>query len=135
MSQSWDIDPKIGDYIMVGGQPQETDSLTVPAYVRLKAPRLGLRKRNGEPGGWMYAPDNRWGSGFEALKGTRVSSRDTTTVESTAAIALQPIADNRRARSITVNALVFARGAVGLQADILDNGGQQDQLKLQGLGI
>ena len=98
MAQTWDINPVTGDYVMVGGQPSQTNDLNVPAYIRLKAPRQGLRKRDGTPGGWMYAPDSKWGSNFWAKRGTRVAGSQITEMEQVAAVALQPIAGRRTRR-------------------------------------
>lgn len=34
MGQNWEIDPVTKDYVMKGGAPVNTDSLTIPAYIR-----------------------------------------------------------------------------------------------------
>lgn len=132
--QTWDLNPATGDYIMVNGAPQQTNHLTVPAYIRLKAPRQGLQKKNGEPSGWLYAPDTKWGSAFFAKVGTRVSSRAITELEQVAAVALQPMLDDGRASSITEQVLVTARGAFGFQANIVEVN-DQSQVIIPSLGI
>lgn len=134
MAQTWDIDPRTKDYIMTGGQPQQTNHLTVAAYIRLKAPRQGLSKRDGTPGGWMYAPDSRWGSTFWAKRGTRVSGQGLTEMEQIAAVALQPIADDGRAKEITVSITGTARGILALGADIVETN-DQSNLLIPSLGI
>lgn len=132
--QTWDLNPVTGDYINVGGRPQETNHLTVPAYVRLKAPRQGLKKKDGEPSGWMYAPDAKWGSTFFDKAGTRVSSRGITEMEQIAAVALQPLLDDGRAMRITEQVLVTSRGAFGFQASI-EEVNDQSQVIIPSLGI
>lgn len=124
MPQSWLIDPKTGDYVLQGGAPKETDSLEVPAYFRLKIPRKG----------WMYAPDDKFGSDFHTIK-KRQTTKDATQIETIAGNALQPIADDGRARSIEVNAIITSRQAVGLQAKIVKANGQLEQLVLPSLGV
>lgn len=121
--QNWDLDPKTGDYVMEGGAPKETDSLNIPAYIRLKTPRLG----------WLYAPDTKYGSDFQTIK-KRQSVRDASHVETVAANALQPILDDGRAESILVNTEVVTRNAVGLKTEIERADGKLDTLKLDPLG-
>lgn len=132
--QTLDLDPKTGDYIMVNGQPQETNHLTVAAYIRLKAPRQGLRRRDGTPGGWMYAPDSKWGSNFWAKRGTRISTQQTTEIEQVAAIALQPLADDGRASQIDLSIVASAIGALGLKAVITETN-DQSQVTIPSLGL
>lgn len=135
MSQSWDIDPKTGDYIMAGGQPVQTDSLRVPSYFRLKGHRKGFRQRDGTPGGWLYAPDKKWGSAFWTQVGTRISTRDTTKLETTAQQALQPLADTGRASKITLDVLGAGVGNISLRAKIVETNGNVDQLNMPSLGV
>lgn len=58
MSKSWELDPSTGDYKMEKGAPVPTDSLRIPAFYRIKIPR----------GGWMYAPDDKFGSDYHLVK-------------------------------------------------------------------
>lgn len=122
--QSWDLDEKTGDYKMSGGAPVETDSLRVPAYLRLKIRRQG----------WMYAPDTAYGSDFWQIK-KRQSTRDSTSIENAAARALQPIANDGRASSFTIDTDAVARNGVGLKIKIVEASGELDQLNLQSLGV
>ena len=122
--QNWKIDPKTGDYIMQGGAPAETDSLEIPAYIRLKVGR----------GQWLYAPDDKYGSDFYALQ-KRQTVRDASQLETIAANALQPIADDGRASQIDINARVLTRNGVGLEAEIVKANGQLDRLTLPSLGV
>lgn len=124
MAQNWDIDPKTGDYKMIGGAPVQTNSLRVPAYVRLKTPQ----------GGWLYAPDDNYGSRFYALK-KRQTVGDASGVETIAANALSPIVNDGRASSVTVEAKVVARHGIGLETEIVDAGGEVENLILPGLGV
>lgn len=122
--QSWDLDPKTGDYVMVGGKPKETDSLTVPAYIRIKTPRLG----------WMYARDNTFGSNVAKFK-RRESTKGSNPVETAVANALQPMADDGRAESIDVNTPAAARHGVAIDVKIFKANGTVDELKIPGLGV
>lgn len=124
MAQNWEIDPKTGDYVMEGGAPKQTDSLRIPAYVRLKTPRTQ----------WLYAPDERYGSDFYTIK-KRQTTRDASQIETVAANALQPIADDGRARSIEVEATQVARHGVGLETKIVEASGRLDNLSLPSLGV
>lgn len=124
MAQNWDLDPKNGDYIMEDGAPKQTDSLRIPAYVRLKTPRTR----------WLYAPDDRFGSDFYLLQ-KRQTTRDASQVETVAVNALQPIADDGRARSIEVDAVQVARHGVGLETKIVEASGRLDNLLLPSLGV
>lgn len=122
--QNWNIDPKSGDYIMKGGAPEQTDSLNIPAYIRLKTPRLG----------WMYAPDDKYGSDFNTLK-KRQTTRDASHIETIAANALQPIADDGRAKAIDINTVVISRSGVGLETKMFKANGKMDKLILPSLGV
>jgi phage gp46-like protein len=119
MAKSWLIDPKTGDYVMNNGSPVETDSLTVPAYFRLKTRRLQ----------WLYAPSSTFGSDFHLVKKRR-TTEDASFLESIAAQALQPILDDSRADSITVTTTSTARHGIGMQASIVSDGGKEDVIDL-----
>lgn len=122
--QSWDIDPKKGDYVMTSGAPNETDSLRVPAYFRLKI----KRKK------WLYAPNDKYGSDFYTLK--KVPPNNTSQVfENVAAKALQPLADDKRAKQIIVTADEVSRNGASLTAEILDASGEAEVVTFPGLGI
>ncbi len=117
--KSWDIDPATGDYMVdASGKPKETDSLRVPAFIRLRARRLG----------WMYAPDANWGSDFWTVRKRHVP-QDGASLENLALRALEPLVDDGRAKDVTVDAQVQSRYGVGLQVDILDASGQNQELK------
>jgi phage gp46-like protein len=119
MAKSWDLDPKTGDYIMQGGSPVETDSLRIPAYIRLKVRRAE----------WLYAPDDDYGSDFHLIK-KRKSTDDASNLEAIGARALQPIADDGRASLITVDTIAVSRHNVGLRTEIEDAGGEVETLDL-----
>jgi phage gp46-like protein len=124
MAQNWDIDPATGDYLQTGGAPIETDSLRVPAYYRLKI----------KAGKWMYAPNDAYGSTFNEIK-KRQTGRDSSRVENAAAVALQPILDDGRAVSITIESLSANRNTVSLRAYIERQRGVVDQLEIPSLGV
>jgi phage gp46-like protein len=125
MAQSWQIDPTTKDYVMTQGSPAETDSLQIPAYMRLKVRR----------GGWMYAPDDKYGSDLAAAKNQKGTSRDATHIENIVAVALQPIVDDGRAKGADVTVTANGRGYLGLEADIHTVAGRLDQLKIKSLGV
>lgn len=124
MAQNWNIDPVSGDYVLVGGAPEQTDSLNIPAYFRLK---IGVDT-------WLYAPDSNYGSRFSAIK-KRPTGRDTSKIENAAAVALQPIVDDGRALSITVETTGANRNNVSLRAIIERQRGVFDQLDIPSLGV
>lgn len=124
MSESWDIDPATGDYLQEKGNPIPTRSLRIPAYIRLKTHRTG----------WLYAPDQNYGSDFYALK-KRQTTRDSINVETIAARALQPILDDGRASEIDVNTVVAVRNAIGMDVKIIDAQGEPEQLNIPSLGV
>ena len=122
MAQHWERDPASGDYVMENGAPKQTNSLRIPAYHRLRISRTK----------WLYAPDNQYGSDFYALK-KRKNSSDVTTVENTAARALQPLIDDGRSSEISIEAKVNTRHNVGLQTQITDAQGEPEELNLPGV--
>lgn len=122
--QSWDINPKTGDYVMVKGTPVETNSLRVPTYFRLKIKRQQ----------WMYAPDSKYGSDFYTLK--KVPPNNAAQVlENVGAAALQPIANDGRASSIEVVADAISRNGAALTATIIDASGQEEVVTFPGIGV
>ena len=125
MAQNWNIDPMTKDYVMIGGAPEETDSLTVPAYFRLKI----------TAGQWLYAPDPRtYGSRFSSIK-KRPTGSDATLIESTAKAALQPIIDDGRAVGTVIKTTFSNRHAVGISVEIEKQQGVIDQLEIPSIGI
>lgn len=121
--QNLSIDPKTGDYILSKGTPVETDSLTIPAYIRLKVKRTQ----------WLYAPDTDYGSDLYTIKKRR-TTEDASFIENIAAGALQPIANDGRASSIEVTTVQVARHGIGLQADIADARGVVERIVLPAIG-
>jgi phage gp46-like protein len=117
--QSWLIDPVKKDYVLKSGRPVETDSLQVPAYIRIKTRRTR----------WMYAPDTDYGSDFYLIKKRR-STADASIFENTAAKALQPIVDDGRSSGISVTTQVLTRGGVGMSIDITDARGQSQETQI-----
>ena len=121
--QSWNMDPKKGDYVMTGGQPQQTNSLQVPAYFRLKIKRQQ----------WLYAPEANYGSDYFTLK-RRPSDNANERLESIGVAALQPLVDDGRATNVTVDVVLNRRFASGLQVKITDASGNVEVETFQGLG-
>ena len=124
MPQNWNIDPQKKDYVMQGGAPQQTDSLQIPAYIRLKTNRTQ----------WLYAPDTNYGSDLYTVQRNRTTS-DPSFLEAIAAKALQPIVDDGRASQITVTTVTDFRNAVGLQTTILDAQGTPEEFLINGTGV
>lgn len=122
MAQTWAQDPKTGDYIMNNGVPVETDELTAPAYIRLKAKRTQ----------WQYAPDVDWGSDFYLIKKHR-TNQDASVIENVGARALQPMVDDGRSSQVTVTATVVTRNGVGMETKITDATGNVKKLVLPSL--
>lgn len=122
--QTWNIDPDKKDYIMVGGSPQQTNSLQVPAYFRLKV------KRNK----WMYAPDSQYGSDYYTLV-KRPASNSNTRLENIGAVALQPLVDDGRAKSVELTVTQNVRHGTALQTSIVDASGEIETTTFKGLGL
>ncbi len=120
--KTWDLDPATGDYKMSGGSPVETNELTVPCYIRLKAKRRS----------WLYAPNENWGSDLHLIKKRGPSV--TTLLENTAARAVKPIVDDGRASELEVTTLQTARNGVGLNCKITDAQGEVEQLQINPVG-
>lgn len=115
MNQNWNIDPKIGDYLLVKGAPEQTDSLNIPAYIRLKTKRTQ----------WMYAPNDEFGSDFYLVKKRR-TNENASTIENIAARALQPIVDDGRASQIDITTTDVSRNGLQLETQITDARGKTD---------
>src|SRR4051812_33209127 len=124
MSQHWDRDPKTGDYVMAGGAPKQTDSLTVPAFVRLKTPRKG----------WLYAPDDKWGSDFATVKKNR-STVDPGLYESLGTSALAPLIEDGRADQVSCVVVDRDRHGVQLDVKIEQANGEVEQVVLSPIGV
>lgn len=119
------MDPSRRDYIMSGGSPTETSSLRVAAYIRLRAPR----------GAWMYAPDQSYGSDLRKINRRSTTTTENREVETASARALQPIANDGRASTISVSTVARDRNGVSLDVEIADARGEIETIKLDGLGV
>ena len=118
MAKSWLVNPKTGDYVLAdNGAPSQTDSLTVPAYFRLKVKR----------GTWLYAPSVNYGSTFHLQKKRR-STENASLFEDIAVDALQPIVDDGRASTIAVDTTLAQRNSIALDLQITDATGKVEQL-------
>lgn len=109
---------------MEGGAPVETDSLQVPAYIRLKAKRKQ----------WMYAPDENWGSDYYTVK-KRPSTNAAQRLENIGIAALTPLTDDGRALSVEVTADAIDRSSAALTTTIVDASGQAETVTFPGLGV
>lgn len=122
--QSWDIDPKLRDYVLVNGRPKTTNSLLVPSYFRLAIKRTK----------WMYAPDAKYGSDFYTIQ-KRPASNANQRFENTAIKALQPIVDNGRALSISATITDNTRNGTALDVTVVDATGEVETKNFNGLGV
>ena len=125
MSQNLMLDRSNGDYVLnEKGKIEETDSLIIPAYIRLRTKK----------GKWMYAPDTSYGSTFfEAKK--RKTNGDASAMEKIASTALKPLIDDGRADQIDIDATYSSRHAIGLEIKIESSKGLVDTLGLESLGV
>lgn len=121
---SWLVDPKTGDYVSENGSPVPTEDLRVPAFYRLKIHRQG----------WMYAPDDKYGSDYYLLR-KRHSNADARTIETVGVRALQPIMDDARALDISVETKTQSRNGPGLEVVITDAQGEEQKLNLNPLSV
>lgn len=125
MAQSWLIDPKTKDYVLDDkGKPVQTNSLTVPSYIRLKTRR----------GQWLYAPNTNYGSTFFQLKKHQTVG-DNTLLENAAKTALTPIVNDGRASLIEINTTGVSRNSAELQTKITEKSGRVETLSLKPLGV
>lgn len=118
----WEIDPTTGDYTQELGDAVLTDSLTIPAFFRLKIRRTQ----------WLYAPNDEYGSDFYLLK-KRFNGGDVGNIADVAERALQPMLDDKRAKSIDVvvdETQLALRSNSSMEIDILDAQGQVETLNL-----
>ena len=117
MAQNWNFNPVTHDYVLgSNGGPEQTDSLLVPAYIRLRTGR----------GTWLYAQSDQFGSNFYKQK-KHVSSQNASLYESLGESALQPMLDDGRAKRITLNATVATRNGIGLETAIVDGRGKEEK--------
>ncbi len=124
MSQSWNIDPTIGDYINSSGAPEQTDSLQVPAYFRIKIKRTR----------WLYAPNDKFGSDFYTVM-KRPSDNGNKKMEDIARNALQPLLDDGRAQQVDAKVTQNVRGGTALTVTIKDASGEVVKQTLPAIGL
>lgn len=131
--QHWDRDPKTGDYVMQGGAPKQTNSLRIPAFLRLK---INRREANRSPNrkGWIYAPDDRYGSGFYLIRKNQTVS-DRKLVEHVATEALSPLVEDGRASVINNTVTESFRHAVQMSTKITTASGQPEEALLTPIGV
>lgn len=122
--QSWNINPQTGDYILKDGRPEETNSLSVPAYFRLKIKRTK----------WLYAPDTKYGADFYTIQ-KRPADNANQRFESTATKALQPMVDDGRALQISATVTQNSRGGTALDTKIIDATGEVETVTFNSLGF
>jgi len=124
MGQGWMVDPITGDYVMSGGSPVQSNSLVLPAYYRLKTKRTK----------WLYAPDNEYGSDYYTVL-KRPASNSNTKLENIGAVALQPLVDDGRAKSVELTVTQNTRGGTELKTAIVDASGEIQTFVFNGLGV
>lgn len=125
MSQHWNRNPATKDYVMqANGSPEETDSLTIPAFHRLRTKKLQ----------WLYAPNNRYGSDFHTIQKNRTAS-DASLFENFAIRALEPLVEDGRAEEIEATVVERARHGVCLQTDIQQASGERESFQIDPIGV
>lgn len=115
---------------MTGGKPEQTDSLRIPAYLRMKIERLGTL--DNVQRGWMYAPDSKYGSNFYRVKKNRTSS-DGSFVEDIAASALTPLVEDGRASEIENTVEGISRHGLKLKTKITEDASKQEEIVINPL--
>ena len=105
--QNLKLDPNTGDYVIVDGRPVEDNTLSTPAYIRLKSKRTQ----------WLFAPDQTYGSDFYLFH-RRHLVQDDQAMLATAGAALQPLIDSGRAKTVNVVEDASARSNYQLTATI-----------------
>lgn len=112
------IDPVTKDYSLdtSNGKLENDLSLKTPAYFRLMIPRLG----------WLYAPDRDYGSDLALIK-KNLTSGGSSIVSNTAERALNPLIDQERASSVSVDVVQKSRHGVGIEIDIVDANGEEEK--------
>lgn len=131
MAQHWDRDPQSGDYLLAGGKPVQTDSLRIPAYLRLKIRRFGTLDNRRQ--GWMYAPTNKYGSSFYQIQKNR-SASDQSFLEDVAAAALTPLVEDGRASEIENTVEAGQRHGVQLKTKITESATRETEIVIVPLG-
>lgn len=122
--QGWNINPLTGDYVMSKGAPEQSNSLLLPAYYRLKTKRQQ----------WMYAPDLNYGSDYYTVK-KRPANATNSRLEQIGANALQPIVDDGRASEITVEVTGNSRHNSEMKVTVVDAAGNLEVQTFKGLGL
>ena len=122
MSQ-WDRDPATGDYVVENGAPVNTDSLRVPAYIRLRAHREG----------WLYAPSRDFGSAIADVKKLSSTVKDTL-LENLHEQALAPLIADGRASTITAETIERARGGRAVRVTIVDRQNKPEDFDFAPIG-
>lgn len=125
MSQTWNIDPSSGDYVIDSkGKPEVVTNLKVPAYIRLKTRR----------GRWLYAPDDLYGSDFH-LVGRKVTAKDNNLVEAIVDRALAPMISDGRASEVEQVPQEYTRHTASISINITDSQGEVEQLTFSPIGV
>lgn len=123
-SESWKINPSTGDYVMENGSPVPETGLEFNSYLRLKTQR----------GQWLYAPDRNYGSDIHLIKRNN-TVRSSSAVETAAGKALEPLVNDGRAAAVNVETAAASRHGIGIEVKVLDNAGNVDQFKFDGIGV
>ncbi len=117
------MDPVTKDYVIDKGAPVQDMGLLTPSYIRLTAPRDG----------WLYAPDEDWGSDFHTIKKS-LSTSDASNLVNIGERALAPIVDDGRALETTVEITGRNRHNASLKLTIVDALGENEETFLVPVG-
>ena len=122
MSKYININPETGDWIVEGGSFTTTDSLQPCAYNLLKCP----------VGQWQHAPYPNFGSRLNEIK-KNLSTQYPSPVENSAAAALKPLINSKRAKRIDVTAERMTRFSVYFSTKIYQSNNKIEEFQLPGI--
>lgn len=123
-SNSWYIDPDTRDYVLEDGKPVQDKSLKTPTHIRFRARRQG----------WLYAPDDKWGSDFHTLKKNH-NSTSAKTLQNVGQRALQPIINDGRADDVQFEIVEQTRHGAQIKVKITDAEGEPEEIVFNKIGV
>jgi len=113
MARSIWINSLTGDYETESGSLLNANTLLTEGYVRLAAPK----------GGWMYAPDNTFGSDLYKFFGKRSKNSNQALLQ-TQEVALRPLLTSQRVKTYTVTPTGYTLGRYAFNISMTDQVGE-----------
>ena len=124
-NNSWFIDPETRDYVLDDkGKPVQDKTLKTPSHIRFRAKREG----------WLYAPNNQWGSDFHLLKRNHTSA-SAKVLENVGQKALAPIITEGRATETEIEIIQQTRHGAQLRVKITDAEGEPQEIVFTKIGV